>query len=513
MSRTCETFRRWMSDVLPVLTYAHMRLQRMGKCDPYCIVVVDDAKQRTETKKNAYEAQYEEVFTFKAADPVSVVRIDFMDWDLGRKDEYIGSCEVKVWDVISTKQAKWEQTFTFLDENLKKVKGHNGKDMESDVSIIIPSFENKSNVVKRLDLSNTAPQQLGGIGLKFKVKGGQLVVEAVKEGGPCDTKGIKPGDLIEAVDGEKILHQGDLKDVNPLEYYSSVTNKISGPFNTTVHLLIARHTLSSDNLTPDMSSPRETFEVEVLRGIPLTLLNPNAGSLSARSNTSDKVTRSASGSHATPPSSDESSIKNKLDNADGKQPSQSETDDDECASSNPDESLPEISCEENVSKPIKLAAPAPPEMPVTRKSDLDSRQLDAEDLDLLSRIENEDPRSCSGRMIKSRKDVPWQERANLSESWRKGLPSGNYGKSLNANGSMTSRTMANSRMSPRMPQSARVRNIVSWDGRKTNGAQEHHAIPVVSLPVDEHEPVSPHRKYSPKAVEKRAFDRICAWPI
>ena len=81
-----------------------------------------------------------------------------------------------------------------------------------------------------------------------------------------------------------------------------------------------------------MSSPRETFEVEVLRGIPLTLLNPNAGSLSARSfdslapvnveltytcrsNTSDKVTRSVSGSHATPPSSDESSMKNKLNNA------------------------------------------------------------------------------------------------------------------------------------------------------------------------------------------------------
>eukprot|EP00960_Hanusia_phi_P054174 762561-Hanusia_phi.AAC.5 len=82
-------------------------------------------------------------------------------------------------------------------------------------------------------------------------------------------------------------------------------------------------------------------------------------------------------------------------------------------------------------------------------------------------MENEDPRTRCGRcffrgrgsladaacrMIKSRTNVPWQNRANLSESWRKGeaepgpatsqssvtlragLPTAMHGKSLNANG-------------------------------------------------------------------------------
>eukprot|EP00960_Hanusia_phi_P054173 762561-Hanusia_phi.AAC.4 len=133
----------------------------------------------------------------------------------------------------------------------------------------------------------------------------------------CHLTILSAGDLIEAVDGEQILNQSDLKDINPLEYYSSVT-KFFSP-QSWAHSLagdqqdiwslqldsaskhceipslrkLLHESLSDlavpetfvweqDHMTPDLTSPKESFEVDVLRGIPLTLLNPNAGNLSAR---------------------------------------------------------------------------------------------------------------------------------------------------------------------------------------------------------------------------------------
>jgi len=200
---------------------------------------------------------------------------------------------------------------------------------------------------------------------------------------------------------------------------------------------------------------------------------------------------------------------------DRKQASQSDSDDDDCTSSTPDDSLPDTSPKENVARPIKLGAPLAPATDEGKKSDLDVSKLDAEDLDLLSRMENEDPRTRCGRMIKSRTNVPWQNRANLSESWRKGLPTAMHGKSLNANGSMTSRTIANTRMSPRSPQSARVRNAVSWDCRNGQDAADQRAIPKFCPPEVEQEARQPVKdyKFSPKVAQKNSLERICAWPI
>jgi C-terminal processing protease CtpA/Prc len=65
----------------------------------------------------------------------------------------------------------------------------------------------------------------GAIGLKFKVRpGGGLVVEQVKPGGPCDRAGLRPGDVIDKVNGERILRDPD-KHEKPLEFYNHITGK------------------------------------------------------------------------------------------------------------------------------------------------------------------------------------------------------------------------------------------------------------------------------------------------
>jgi C-terminal processing protease CtpA/Prc len=65
----------------------------------------------------------------------------------------------------------------------------------------------------------------GAIGLKFKVRpGGGLVVEQVKPGGPCDKAGLRPGDVIEEVNGERIQRDHD-KHEKPLEFYNLITGK------------------------------------------------------------------------------------------------------------------------------------------------------------------------------------------------------------------------------------------------------------------------------------------------
>eukprot|EP00960_Hanusia_phi_P054172 762561-Hanusia_phi.AAC.3 len=150
-SRMSAISQRWMSDALCSLADVDVSVQRIGKCDPYCIVTVDGTTHNTGTALIALrrpcldsytlyqrpKRTHTKLSTKRSSDPVSVVRLEFMDWDLGRKDEFIGSCEVKVltlccayrhqcvlnlsnkvWDVISAKQAKWEHTLTFFDGNM-----------------------------------------------------------------------------------------------------------------------------------------------------------------------------------------------------------------------------------------------------------------------------------------------------------------------------------------------------------------------------------------------------------
>ena len=121
----------------------------------------------------------------------------------------------------------------------------------------------------------------GAIGLKFKVRNRGLVVEQVKPGGPCERAGLRPGDVIEAVNGERIQRDED-KHTKPLEFYEHITGKISGPLGSCVELRITRPPPKArgdrgeveDKLQAEAKP--ESFTVKVAREIPINQLNPPA---------------------------------------------------------------------------------------------------------------------------------------------------------------------------------------------------------------------------------------------
>ena len=70
----------------------------------------------------------------------------------------------------------------------------------------------------------------GGIGLEVTEKGGMLQVVSPIDGTPAAAAGIKPGDLITAVNG---------KTIEGLSLNDAVT-EMRGPPNTKVHLIVKR---------------------------------------------------------------------------------------------------------------------------------------------------------------------------------------------------------------------------------------------------------------------------------
>jgi hypothetical protein len=83
----------------------------------------------------------------------------------------------------------------------------------------------------------------GGVGMRFGTVNGVQLIEAVMDGYPAQRAGVKPGDIVKAVDGEDVT--------GPASY--NMVDKIRGPEGTTVNLTIFR------------SSTSETLNIPIVR--------------------------------------------------------------------------------------------------------------------------------------------------------------------------------------------------------------------------------------------------------
>lgn len=102
-----------------------------GKCDPYGVLSFGGVDYRTETKKNTYEAEWNETFNLDHDDvgngTQSECRITVWDWDAASKDDEIGSVVIpssRVTELFrSAFGSSGEQTLSLKSEG-KPVVGH-----------------------------------------------------------------------------------------------------------------------------------------------------------------------------------------------------------------------------------------------------------------------------------------------------------------------------------------------------------------------------------------------------
>lgn len=138
----------------------------MGKCDPYCVVSFEGQDYRTETKKNCYEAEYDEVFNLdipsSAKGTRSSMKVTVWDWDATSKDDEVGfftlSAERMSEIFRGALGASGQETFAVLADG-KPVVGHDKQPCEITLRVRVCAVPRLFGTI-RLDPEAKGPRRI-----------------------------------------------------------------------------------------------------------------------------------------------------------------------------------------------------------------------------------------------------------------------------------------------------------------------------------------------------------------